>query len=98
MRLRLVILMTFAAIVALLVLVGASAAATQAYHVDWYATANGGGSAQSAGFAIDGTAGQSAIEGLEGESYRVSGGYWGAVMMPGPAPAQALYLPLIGKD
>ena len=97
MRSRLFILMIILAGGALLALASASAAVTQEYHIDWYAVAGGGGSAQSTGFAIDGTVGQSTTGELEGEDYRVSGGYWGAMMAPAPPPAQGLYLPLIEK-
>jgi len=87
-----------AVVVALALLVCASAALarTEGYDLSWWTVDGGGGASAGGGYTLAGTVGQANAGQLTGGSYTLTGGFWGAA--GGMVYNEKVYLPLVIRN
>ncbi|HFD38482.1 MAG TPA: hypothetical protein ENJ31_01340 [Anaerolineae bacterium] len=77
-----------------LVLVGVVLAAPTATSIERWVMAGGGGHAEAASYALDGTIGQPVVGGIGNGSTEIGAGFWGG-MGAAAGAASRIYLPLV---
>jgi len=77
----------------LLATVSAAYASMAGYSLPWWTVDAGGGTSNSAQYALSGTIGQSDAGALAGGNYILSGGFWGG----SPHPKSQFFLPVITR-
>ncbi len=76
-----------------LVLLFCPGAHAQAYSIDWYKIAGGGGTSTNAQYSLSGTIGQPDASGaMSGGPYSVTGGYWSLINVVQTPGAPTLYI------
>lgn len=89
------LVLLLAALLCAVALTGVALAAVDPYNINWRVLGGGGGPIQSAGYKLNGTAGQGIVSAAQSAGYQLQSGYWSGTVSAAavPTPTRTPTLP-----